>query len=62
MLYFYRKELRCLISGEMITDVIPKGTRARLVEHGVLRKFGSRFELTDQGVELLRKVHFNPIP
>ena len=61
MLYFYQDELRCLISGEMITDVIPKGTRARLVEHGVLRKFGSRFELTDQGIMLLRKVHVNPI-
>ena len=61
MLYFYRNELRSLISGKMITYVIPKGTRERLVEHGVLRKFGSRFELTDQGIELLRKAHINPI-
>jgi len=61
MLYFYRKELRSLISGKMITHVIPKGTRERLVEHGVLRKFGSRFELTDQGKELLHKVHVSPI-
>jgi predicted transcriptional regulator len=58
MLYFYRNELRSLISGKMITYVIPKGTRDRLVEQGVLRKFGSRFELTDQGKELLRKVEF----
>ena len=62
MLYYYRDELRCLIDGEMITDVIPKGTRERLLEHGVLRKFGSRFELTDHGIELLRKVHVSPIP
>ncbi len=62
MLYFYRNELRSLISGKMITYVIPKGTRERLVEQGVLRKFGSRFELTDQGIMLLRKVHVNPIP
>ncbi len=61
MLYFYRNELRSLISGKMITYVIPKGTRERLVEHGVLRKFGSRFELTDQGKELLRKVEFGLI-
>jgi hypothetical protein len=61
MLYFYRKELRSLISGKMITYVIPKGTRERLIEHGVLRKFGSRFELTDQGMELLHKVQVSPI-
>jgi predicted transcriptional regulator len=61
MLYFYRNELRSLINGKMITYVIPKGTRERLVEHGVLRKFGSRFELTDQGKELLRKVEFGLI-
>lgn len=56
MLHFYQKELRSLISGKMITYVIPKGTRERLVEYGVIRKFGSRFELTDQGIALLRKV------
>ena len=61
MLYFYRKELRSLISGKLITYVIPKGTRGRLVEQGVLRKFRSRFELTDQGIELLCKVDVNPI-
>ncbi len=61
MLHFYRKELHSLIGGKMITNVIPKGTRGRLVEHGVLRKFGSRFELTDQGIELIRKVQFGSI-
>ena len=61
MLYFYRKELHSLISGKMVTYVIPKGTRERFVEYGVLSKFGSKFELTDQGKELLRNVHVSPI-
>ncbi|EMR73301.1 hypothetical protein MCGE09_00522 [Thaumarchaeota archaeon SCGC AB-539-E09] len=61
MLYFYRKELHSLIDGNIVTSVIPRGTRERLIEHGILRKFGSRFKLIDQGEELLRKVHVNPI-
>ena len=56
MLHFYQKELRRLISGKMITYLIPTGTRERLVDYGVIRKFGSKFEWTDQGIALLRKV------
>ena len=41
MLYFYREELRNLNDGKKITYVIPKGTRKRLVKHGLLLKFGS---------------------
>ena len=45
-----------LIRGNVITYDIPKGTRTRLVEYGVLRKFGSKFELTDKGLNLLQTV------
>ncbi len=53
MLDFYRKELSGLLAGKKIVDSISLGTRKRLIEHGVLRKFGSKFELTDKGMELL---------
>ncbi len=53
MLDFYRKELSGLLAGRKIVDSISLGTRKRLIEYGVLRKFGSKFELTDQGMELL---------
>jgi hypothetical protein len=53
MLDFYRKELSGLLAGKKIVDSISLGTRKRLIEYGVLRKFGSQFELTDQGMELL---------
>jgi hypothetical protein len=53
MLDFYRKELSGLSAGKKIVDSISLGTRKRLIEYGVLRKFGSKFELTDQGMELL---------
>ena len=54
MIDFYRKELSGLLSGKKIVDSMSLGTRKRLTEYGVLRKFGSKFELTDQGMELLR--------
>jgi hypothetical protein len=54
MLDFYRKELSGLLAGKKIVDSISMGTRKRLIEYGVLRKFGSNFELTDQGMNLLR--------
>ena len=53
MLDFYRKELSGLLAGKKIVDSISLGTRKRLIEYGVLRKFGSNFELTDQGMDLL---------
>ena len=53
MLDFYLKELSGLLAGKKIVDSISLGTRKRLIEYGVLRKFGSQFELTDQGMELL---------
>ncbi len=53
MLDYYRKELSGLLAGKKIVDSISLGTRKRLIEYGVLRKFGSKFELTDQGMALL---------
>lgn len=53
MFDFYRKELSGLLAGKKIVDSVSRGTRKRLIEYGVLRKFGSKFELTDQGMELL---------
>ena len=53
MIDFYRKELSGLLAGKKIVDSISLGTRKRLIEYGVLRKFGSKFELTDQGMRLL---------
>jgi hypothetical protein len=53
MLDFYRRELSGLLAGKKIVDSVSLGTRKRLIEYGVLRKFGSKFELTDQGMDLL---------
>jgi len=55
MIEYYRASLLGSKDGEIIVDSIPKGTRKRLLEFGVLRKFGTRFELTDLGMKLLRK-------
>ena len=53
MIDFYRKELSGLLAGKKIVDSVSLGTRKRLIEYGVLRKFGSKFELTDEGIDLL---------
>ena len=53
MLLFYRKELLDLIRGKMIVDSVPLGTRRRLVEYGVLRKFGTNYEVTSRGLNYL---------
>lgn len=53
MLDYFRTDLLGLTRGGIIVDAIPLGTRRRFVEHGILRKFGSKFELTDRGRRLL---------
>lgn len=60
MLDFYRTELLELMKGRSIVNLIPKGTRKSFVEQGVLRKFGSKFELTDMGMEMLRARRGSP--
>jgi hypothetical protein len=53
MLDFYRKELLDLIKGKLIVDSVPLGTRRRLIEYGVLRKFGTNYEVTFRGLNYL---------
>ena len=55
MVEFYRVSLLRLLEGGTIVDSIPKGTRKRLIEYGILRKFGTKFELTDRGTTILQK-------
>ena len=55
MIEYYRASLLESKDGEIIVDSIPKGTRKRLLEYGVLRKFGTKFELTDLGMKMLQK-------
>jgi len=54
MLDYYREDLLGLMKDKIIVDAIPLGMRKRFVEYGVLRKFGTRFELTKRGTELLQ--------
>ena len=56
MLHYYRNSLRSLRKNGVIVDEMPQGTRKRLCEHGILRRFGSKFELTELGSELLEAV------
>ena len=56
MIHYYRNPLLSLRKNGVIVDSIPQGTRKRLCEHGILRRFGSKFELTELGSELLEAV------
>ena len=53
LLNYYRNELLGLIKGKKLVDSVSFGTRKRLIEYGILRRFGSKYELTDQGLALL---------
>jgi hypothetical protein len=55
MVDYYRDALQGFANGRTPIDPIPLCTRKRFVESGVLRRFGSRYELTDTGRGLLRK-------
>jgi hypothetical protein len=52
MVEYYRDALQGFADG---LTPIPLCTRKRFVESGVLRRFGSRYELTETGQGLLRK-------
>ena len=56
MLHYYWNSLLGLMKNGVIVDSVPQGTRRRLCEHGILRRFGSKFELTELGSELLKVV------
>jgi hypothetical protein len=53
MVHFYRDSLQALIGGETSLGSIPLGNRKRFIESGVVRRFGSRYELTETGLKLL---------
>jgi hypothetical protein len=53
MLRYYRAALVGLKNGECIVDSVPMGTRKMLAEHGIIRRFGNKFELTKRGAELI---------
>jgi len=53
MVHFYRDSLRALLRGETSLESIPLGNRKRFIASGVVRRFGSRYELTEIGSELL---------
>ena len=54
MVDYYGDALRCLAEGRTSLDTIPLCNRKHFVESGVLRRFGSRYELTEAGHGLLR--------
>jgi hypothetical protein len=54
MVDYYRDALKDLAEGRTVLDPIPLCARKRFVKSGVLRRFGSRYELTDTGQELLQ--------
>ena len=53
LITFYRNELFGLIKGNKLVGSVSFGARKRLVEYGILRRFGSKYELTDRGLALL---------
>jgi len=53
MVHFYRDSLQALLRGETSLESVPLGNRKRFIASGVVRRFGSRYELTDTGSELL---------
>ena len=55
MVQYYKVELLSLRRGMKIVSNIPLGTRKMLQASGVIRRFGSKFELTEQGDLLLQQ-------
>ena len=53
MVHFYRESLQALRGGETSLESIPLGNRKRFLASGVVRRFGSRYELTETGLKLL---------
>ncbi len=53
MVHFYGDSLQALLGGETSLESIPLGTRKRFIASGVVRRFGSGYELTEIGSDLL---------
>jgi hypothetical protein len=56
LLNYYQAELLELKKGSKIVDSVSFGSRKRLIEYGILRRFGSKYELTDRGLTLLSSI------
>jgi hypothetical protein len=56
MVDFYRESLWDLLSGRTSLRSIPLGNRKRFIASGIVRRFGSRYELTEAGLRLLQSV------
>lgn len=54
MVHFYGDSLQALLRGETSLESIPLGNRKRFLASGIVRRFGSRYELTETGLELLQ--------
>lgn len=54
MVHFYGDSLRALLRGETSLESVPLGNRKRFLASGIIRRFGSRYELTEIGSRLLR--------
>lgn len=54
MVHFYRASLHALLRGETSLGSVPIGNRKRFTESGIVRRFGSRYQLTETGSELLQ--------
>jgi hypothetical protein len=53
LLNYYRNELLELKKGNKLVDSVSFGTRKRLIEYGIVRRFGSKYELTERGLAFL---------
>jgi len=54
IIQYYKTELLSIKKGKKIVSTIPLGTRKLLMEYGIIRRFGPKFELTEQGNNLLQ--------
>ena len=54
IIQYYKTELLSLRKGKKIVSTIPLGTRKLLIEIGIIRRFGPKFELTEQGNDVLK--------
>jgi len=49
----HREELLKVLEGHNCVDLIPTGVRRQLKKYGVLKKFGSKYTVTELGREML---------
>lgn len=56
MVDFYRESLWSLLRGRTSLRSIPLGNRKRFIASGIVRRFGSKYELTEAGLRVLESV------